>query len=596
MESAGAVAPHESEHRPVCTCDAAAPAVLVSKTNQDAFGVAQLYPRWSMKEAMTVASFVEDTLQHLRRVINVTGVATQTPEPGISLADRARMVYVKLKKGEKSESAVVSDCEKYNVVRAELMPLVDALQQLPSQKFYETFADLRSTVETFKTKWYLDPYDEQMDDVTGDGLDMHDFQQAQRIEVSEVAQLYKNEGAIASSGVYTQADTIEPLPVTHEDTELDLCCLTNPSQVSPPGLDLCEKSQEVLLSSTDPASGATQRTISDDSASAPGPGGITRLHVLKLPIPLTARAKSSTKGKWSVEETTSNCPIQLSYFYKWMINTADQDKVGAIATQYRVCHDKAYMLSRSPIALRRPGTSVINDANFVIPKKLVERVNSALIRYARERDKANEYGLVGSDPDDDVAAAYVVSEMGGFSVNYVRLLLDYYCVMSVVDEFRKDIGRIERDWSKCGALKHPFLEKVTASPSVLAKVVAQLYRNSPLSRALVMPSRRAGRCEGATFGAIVGRLARHKMLNDVVMDAALCHVSNYDTSCYVIDADSVTDEKIIVPDFPLSSCKFMLVPVHMKALKHWMIQIEEIKVSEHDISKDKIWVTLNDPL
>ncbi|GMF51114.1 unnamed protein product [Phytophthora fragariaefolia] len=144
--------------------------------------------------------------------------------------------------------------------------------------------------------------------------------------------------------------------------------------------------------------------------------------------------------------------------------------------------------------------------------------------------------------------------------------------------------------------RDPFLENVTASPGVLAKEVAQLYRNSPLSRALVMPSRRAGRCEEATFGAIVGRLARHKMLNDVVMDTALCHVSNYNTSCYVIDTVSVTDEKIIVPDFPLSSCKFMLVPVHMKALKHWMIQIVEIKVSEHDISNDKIWVTLYGPL
>ncbi|GMF48728.1 unnamed protein product [Phytophthora fragariaefolia] len=416
MESAEAVDPQENEHRPVCTCDAAAPAVLVSKTNQDAFGVAQLYPRWSMNEALTVAPFVEGTLQHLRRVSNVSGVATQTPEPGISLAAKARIVYVKLKKGEKSESAVVSDCEKYNVVRAELMPLVDTLQQLPSQTFYETFADLRSTVEAFKTKWNLDPYDVQLDDNTDDGLDMHDFQQAQSIEVSEVAQLYKNEGAVASPGVSTQDDTIDPLPVTHEDIELYLCCLTNPSQVSLPELDLCEKSQEILLSTTDPASSAAQRTISDDSASAPGPGGITRLHVLKLPIPLTARAKSSTKGKWSVEETTSNCPIQLSDFYKWMIHTADLDKVGAVATQYPVCYDKAYMLIRSPIVLRRLGGSVINDANCVIPKKLVERVNSALIKYARERGKANDYELVGSNPDDDVAAAYVVSEMGGFSV------------------------------------------------------------------------------------------------------------------------------------------------------------------------------------
>ncbi|KAG3198330.1 hypothetical protein PC128_g6089 [Phytophthora cactorum] len=36
------------------------------------------------------------------------------------------------------------------------MSLVDGLKQLPSCKFYEVFADLRTTIDGFKTKWALD--------------------------------------------------------------------------------------------------------------------------------------------------------------------------------------------------------------------------------------------------------------------------------------------------------------------------------------------------------------------------------------------------------------------------------------------------------
>ncbi|KAI9990081.1 hypothetical protein PInf_020391 [Phytophthora infestans] len=72
------------------------------------------------------------------------------------LASKKRIAFVKLKKGETSDETVLSDCEKYNVVRAEVMPLADSLQSLPSAKFYETFADLRATIRSFKKKGSLD--------------------------------------------------------------------------------------------------------------------------------------------------------------------------------------------------------------------------------------------------------------------------------------------------------------------------------------------------------------------------------------------------------------------------------------------------------
>ncbi|KAG1687313.1 hypothetical protein DVH05_005267 [Phytophthora capsici] len=94
---------------------------------------------------------------------------------------------------------------------------------------------------------------------------------------------------------------------------------------------------------------------------------------------------------------------------------------------------------------------------------------------------------------------------------------------------------------------------------------------------------------------MVGRLARHRQLN-VTMDVALWIVSKSSTACYAVDSVSTTNEKPFIPDYALSGCKFVLVPVHMKALKHWMIQIVEIKMTDADTTKHKIWATFYDPL
>ncbi|KAG6945901.1 hypothetical protein JG688_00016313 [Phytophthora aleatoria] len=62
------------------------------------------------------------------------------------------------------------------------------------------------------------------------------------------------------------------------------------------------------------------------------------------------------------------------------------------------------------------------------------------------------------------------------------------------------------------------------------------------------------------------------MLNDSAMNLALWNVSKYSTRCYAIDSVSVTNEKMFIPEYPLASCSYVLVPVHMGALKHWVIQ------------------------
>ncbi|KAG3115449.1 hypothetical protein PI125_g5550 [Phytophthora idaei] len=44
--------------------------------------------------------------------------------------------------------------------------------------------------------------------------------------------------------------------------------------------------------------------------------------------------------------------------------------------------------------------------------------------------------------------------------------------MKIVDEYRKGISWIERDWGKSGELEHPLLEDLTASPKVIATEAA----------------------------------------------------------------------------------------------------------------------------
>ncbi|ETO75727.1 hypothetical protein F444_08729 [Phytophthora nicotianae P1976] len=71
----------------------------------------------------------------------------------------------------------------------------------------------------------------------------------------------------------------------------------------------------------------------------------------------------------------------------------------------------------------------MTDPNFVISRKLLQRVFSALFELAKQRDSPNDYELVDGGPDDDVAAAYVVSEVRYFDLG---VQLDYNSVIKII--------------------------------------------------------------------------------------------------------------------------------------------------------------------
>ncbi|KAG3060987.1 hypothetical protein PI124_g19472 [Phytophthora idaei] len=139
-------------------------------------------------------------------------------------------------------------------------------------------------------------------------------------------------------------------------------------------------------------------------------------------------------------------------------------------------------------------------------------------------DITAEFEDVDPSHDDVVPAAFVASEMGGFSMTYVRWHLQYYALMAIVDEYRMDLAWLQGNWSEFTTVKHKFLEKTPASPTGLAEEVAQLLRQSSLSRTFTTPSGPTGRSVTSSLRQIVGKIARKKRFNDAVMKAALWHV------------------------------------------------------------------------
>ncbi|KAG3088405.1 hypothetical protein PI124_g2903 [Phytophthora idaei] len=133
----------------------------------------------------------------------------------------------------------------------------DALHVLPSHKFCETFADLRSTIEAFKTKWDLDRSAPREGSDDGDSdCDLADLELEEPVaaEGTEVAQLQNDQHDNSESQNESPSATLrrKNQEGTGDDLQLDIngdfdsLCVTNPSQASLPDLDMSEWSQELL--------------------------------------------------------------------------------------------------------------------------------------------------------------------------------------------------------------------------------------------------------------------------------------------------------------------------------------------------------------
>jgi hypothetical protein len=134
------------------------------------FQVAQLEKRWSMAEAKTIEQELTSTISHLctvRGVRNTIGESLPVKLP----TSGKRLGYVKLARRTVCEHAVLSSCEKYNIVHSELSPVIATMQRLPSHLFYKQFADLREVIAAFSRKWDLQAPGHEEEESTDEELD-----------------------------------------------------------------------------------------------------------------------------------------------------------------------------------------------------------------------------------------------------------------------------------------------------------------------------------------------------------------------------------------------------------------------------------------
>lgn len=86
-------------------------------------------------------------------------------------------------------------------------------------------------------------------------------------------------------------------------------------------------------------------------------------------------------------------------------------------------------------------------------------------------------------------------------------------------------------------------------------------------------------------------------LNDVVMNAALQHICARCPTCFALSISEVTREKKkAYSDNDLSSYDFVLIPVHMAVLQHWLIQVVQVDLRDDNPDKWSLKAIHYDPL
>ncbi|KAI9993962.1 hypothetical protein PInf_016491 [Phytophthora infestans] len=311
------------------------------------------------------------------------------------------------------------------------MALVDALQLLLSHKFYEVFGDVREPINAFQAKWALGhSAPSNVEDV--DESSSHEVNQLQPVvkeyqdDSVEVAQLFTEnielprDPATASTPEACISILEPPLD------DLEACYRENPSQVSLPDLDFSEQSQDVLrLAPTNTAAVSGHRLhihlpvvkeYQDDSVE------VAQLFTENIELPRDPATASTPEACISILEPPLD---DLEACYREnpsQVSLPDLDFSEQSQDVLRLAPTNTAAVSGHRLHIHLVGI-------YVISRKLLQRVNSALVEYAKAPDRKKDYELVGDDPDDVVAAAYVVAELGGFSrisrgSNETKALLD----------------------------------------------------------------------------------------------------------------------------------------------------------------------------
>ncbi|ETN18579.1 hypothetical protein, variant 2 [Phytophthora nicotianae INRA-310] len=618
--------------------------VMVKCRDMPVFDVAQLSTRWSMPKAATVEPIMAETLQHLYDVRDAKYVDNQaSTAPYRFGAAKRRVGYAKVKRGEHCDQAVLSDCEKFNVVQAEFFPLIRAMQRLPSHEFYPRFAELRSILATFKRKWNMDTTNIPTEGAVDGGLDHEaDSEFSSEIEADDAAYYGVSDqdqldGTTLHAVAHSQEDASgNGSPVTQNDSsgdaeiDLDTCCVEDPSQVTQPDLVISEASQELLemavraddtstaVSTTGNAQrafettesepkankkeSATSDTTSDIAQRAQLPRGnevssdSRGVDVINLPKPSVATPRSGKKRtRLGIIYGNCDCPIRLDEFLTWAVAYPDLNRVREIIDRFPVRFDQMILRKRTPVVVMRKAAPSDFVYNFLLPQGIQASITSELIQWASDN---NYVECVEDDEPDSIPVAYYSENKDwAFSLKFTELVHDVYAVRGDIDSYKEDLAWVERDWPHEASICLPFLPIVTHSLRDAAHEVAQRLAESWLSRRFTFRAGIKGSGGRAELRGILGFLAGKTRLNDVVMHAMLQRICSGISKSFAIDPVNVIERKMKFPSYPLSRYSHVVVPVYMKTLEHWMIQIVELPaMSQSETQLRNVALVLYDPL
>ncbi|GMF55288.1 unnamed protein product [Phytophthora fragariaefolia] len=275
--------------------------------------------------------------------------------------------------------------EKHNVVQAELLPLMDAMQRLPTHAFYARFSDLRSVVNAFKQTWGLhfsidcsrDDTDDDLDSAAINECDSDDDDLVEHV----VPTTPGNHSLDFGSGDGLTTD------------ELASRFVEDPSQISQPDLENAEASQHILDGSAAselsailhdlhgfnpikslneylvprpaPTSGPLEVAQLDGEVINPtevaqppgscesGKSATTHLagvDVIKLHQPITSRSTSGvTKGRQTrrgLVELCVDCPIDVEELFVWVRHFNDMNHVCEIIERFPALFNEPFLQTR----------------------------------------------------------------------------------------------------------------------------------------------------------------------------------------------------------------------------------------------------------
>ena len=164
--------------------------------------------------------------------------------------------------------------------------------------------------------------------------------------------------------------------------------------------------------------------------------------------------------------------------------------------------------------------------------------------------------------------------------SFVDVMTEFYSVMSRCQAWSRDIAWLNGDWVHLSARRVATLESDTHGQplDLLAKFVADKYSKVGLRSRFVLHSTNFS----IVFSEIVGYVARDCLLNDSVIMFMLQHMCD-EVEGLVLNSFVPEVGWPDPPRRPISSCPFVVLPVHFDHPDHWGMILVQFDYSSNVI-------------